>query len=113
MKINPVNFLIAILISAILAYALWSIGGDLQNYIAVGAFVFFAGTLAPTIGGAYEQARNGTNLRVTSAVFFALGLGINGLFAMISFSATAYIVVSALAFLLYVFLANAVFSARQ
>lgn len=113
MKINPINFLIAVLVSAILAYALWSFGGDLRNHIAVGAFVFFAGTLAPMIGGSYELARNGTNLRVTSAVFFGLGLSINGLFSMIALSATAYIVVSAVVFLLYIFLANAVYGARQ
>ncbi|WP_153111219.1 hypothetical protein [Propionivibrio limicola] len=113
MKINPVNFLIAVLVSAILAYALWSFGGDLKNYVAIGAFVFFAGTLAPMIGGSFELSRNSTNLRVTSAVFFVLGLIINGLFSMITFPATAYIVVSAIAFLLYVFLANAVYGARQ
>lgn len=113
MKINPVNFLIALLVSAILAYALWSFGGDLKNYVAIGAFVFFAGTLVPMIGGSFELSRNGNNLRIASAVFFVLGLSINGLFSMIAFSATAYIVVSAIVFLLYVFLANAVYRVRQ
>lgn len=113
MKINLVNFLIAVLVSAILAYALWNFGGDLKNYVAVGAFVFFAGTLVPTIGGSFELSRNGINLRVTSAVFFVLGLVINCMFSLITFSATAYIVISAIAFLLYILVANAVYGVRQ
>jgi hypothetical protein len=113
MKINPVNFLIAILASAILAYALWSLEGSLQNYVAIGAFVFFATTLGMMIGCSPESARRGVNLRVVSGVFFALALIINGLFATIDFSATLYIVICALAFLSYILLANTIYSARQ
>jgi hypothetical protein len=113
MKINPVNALIAIVLSAVMAYALWSLSGDLKNYVAVGAFVFFVGTLLPLIGGSYEQARSGVNLRVVSGTFFVLGLVLNSVFGIFSFSATAYIVTSALIFLVYVFIANAVFGAKQ
>lgn len=113
MKINPVNVLLAILVSAILAFGLWSLDGELKHYVAVGAFFFFAGTLLPMIGGSFESARKGINLRTVSSVFFVLGLLINGFFAMLGLSATAYIIVCALAFLAYVFLANAIYSARQ
>jgi hypothetical protein len=113
MKINPVNSLIAIVLSSILAYALWSLGGDLKNYVVVGAFAFFAGTLVPLIGGSYESAPSGVNLRVVSGVFFVLGLVINSVFGIFSFSATAYIVTSALVFLVYAFIANALYGAKQ
>lgn len=113
MKLNPVNSLIALVLSAILAFALWSLNGDLKNYVAVGAFVFFAGTLVPLIGGRYEYVRSGVNLRVVSGVFFVLGLVINGIFGSLAFSATAYIVTSALVFLVYAFIANALYSTSQ
>lgn len=113
MKINPVNFLIAIVTSAVLAYALWSFGGDLRNYVAVGAFVFFAGTLGPMIGANFEHARRGANLRVVSGVFFLLGLIINVLFSTILLSATFYIVASALVFLGYMLVVNGIYGVRQ
>lgn len=113
MKINPVNALIAVVLSALLAYALWSLDGELKYYVAVGAFVFFVGTLLPLIGGSYENSRGTVNLRVVSAVFFVLGLLINGVFGVFSFSATAYIVSAAITFLIYVFIANAVYGAKQ
>lgn len=113
MKINPVNFVIAVVLSAILAYALWSFDGELKNYVAVGAFVFFAGTLVPMLGGSYVYARSGINLRVMSGVVFVLGLIINGLFSTVCYSATAYIVISSLTFLGYILLANSIYGARQ
>lgn len=113
MKINPVNCLIAIALSAIIAFALWSVDGELKNYVAVGAFVFFAGTLVPMLGGNYECARNEANLRVMSGIFFVIGLVINGLFSAISYSATAYIIISSLAFLVYIFVSNAIYGTKQ
>lgn len=113
MKINPVNSMIAVLLSALLAYALWSLDGELKNYVMVGAFVFFAATLVPMIGGGYQYARNGFNLRVVSGVFFAIALLANVVFACVSMSATAYIVTIASLFLLYVLLGNVIYGARQ
>ena len=113
MKINPVNALIAFLLSALIAYALWSLDGALSNYVAVGAFVFLVATLVPLIGGSYERERNGFNLRVTSGVFCAVGLLDNIVFVSFDLSATAYIVVTAVLFLVYVLLANVVYGARQ
>ena len=113
MQINPVNALIAVLLSALIAYALWSFDGTLANHVAVGAFVFLVATLVPLIGGSYERPRNGFNLRVTSGVFCVIALLDNILFASFDFSATAYIVTTASLFLVYVLLANAVYNARQ
>lgn len=112
MKINPVNSLVAVLLGALLAYALWSMGGSIQNYIAVGSSVFFIGTLLPLIGGTYEHPRRAVNLRVVCGVFFALGIVINVLAALLDLSPTAYIIISALAFLIYVLIANAIYNAK-
>jgi energy-converting hydrogenase Eha subunit E len=113
MKINPVNFLVAIALSALLAFGLWSFDGELKNYVAVGAFTFLAGTLAPGIGVEFEFARRALNLRIVSLGFFVIGLVINSVFSLISLSSTAYTIVSTVAFLLYVLLANAIYSSKQ
>ncbi|MEI7429378.1 MAG: hypothetical protein WCL27_02910 [Betaproteobacteria bacterium] len=113
MKVNPVNFLVAIAISALLAFGLWSLDGELRNHVAVGGFVFLAGTLAPGIGIEFELARRAVNLRLVSIVFFVIGLVINAVFSLINLSSTTYTIVSAVVFLLYVLLANAIYSAKQ
>ena len=100
MKIQPVNFLIAIALSALLSYGLWSMDAPLKNYIAVGAFVFLAGTLTPCIGIHYEQARRAVNLKVLCAVFFLLGLVENVAFSLLDASATFYIITCSISFLI-------------
>ena len=113
MKINPVNVFIAVLLAAVISYGLWSIGGALHNYVAVGGFVFLAATLLPLLLGGYASERRGVNLRVVSGVFFFVALVLNSLFAVVDLSATLYIVVSAILFLIYLLLANSVYNARQ
>lgn len=113
MKINPVNSFIAVVLSALLAYALWSIEAGIRNYVAVGTFVFCAGTLLPLMGGSYGNERRGINLRVVSGIFLGLGLAINVVFPLLEFSATAYIIVSALTFLVYAFVANSNYGTQQ
>lgn len=113
MKINPVNSLIAVLLSALLAYGLWSIEGNIRNYVAIGSFVFCVGTLLPLMGASYESARRGINLRVIAGVFLGLGLAINIAVPLLGLSAATYIIVSALVFLVYVFIANAIYGAAQ
>ena len=113
MKIQPVNFLIAIALSALLSYGLWSMDAPLKNYIAVGAFVFLAGTLTPCIGILDEQARRAVNLKVLCAVFFLLGLVENVAFSLLDASATFYIITCSISFLIFVFLANSTYSSRQ
>ncbi len=113
MQIKLVNLLLVVLFSAVLAYGLASCNSILANYIAAGGFAFFAGTLSPIVAVNYEYARSALNLRILSGVFFVLGLAINGLFAFSLSSATAYIVISAIALLIYLFLASAIYGTRQ
>lgn len=113
MKVSTVNFLIAVLASLILAYALWNIDGELKNYVAVGGFVFCVGTLVPCFGISYDYRPRATNLRAVSGVFFFVGLAINGVFSIVSASAAIYIVISALCFLAYIFIANSIYGAPQ
>jgi len=113
MKINAINSLVALLISLLLAYAFWSLDGTLKNYVLVGSFFFLVGTLIPAIGITHESQRVLVNLRVLSGVFFAIALAINGIYSMIAAAPTAYIILSALLFVVYLFIANTVTSVKQ
>lgn len=113
MKLNPVNFLIALGLSALIAFGLWSFESPLKNYIGVGSFVFLAGTLTPFMGIEFESPRRAVNLRVVCVFFFVVGLIINGGSVAFEPSPTFYVIANAITALLYAFLANAVYSAKQ
>ena len=113
MRVHPVNFLVAIVISMLIAWGLWSLDGALRNYVAFGAMAFLAGTLIPCIGVSYESGRNAINFRIASGLFFVIGLLINSVFAVLDAGQTAYIIISATAFLIYVAAGNAVYGAKQ
>lgn len=113
MKANIVNVLVAVFVSALTAYGLWNIENELKGYIAVGTFVFMASTLVPMIGGSYEYTRNAVNLRVVCAIFFVFGVGTNLFFSLVGMSAVSYIITISLLFLIYVFIGNAIYNAKQ
>lgn len=113
MRINIMNFMIALAIGALIAYGFWMLDGSLKTYVGIGSFVFIAGTLSPAIGIHFEFARNATTVRVVCMVFFVVGLVVNLGFAVVGNSATAYIIFSAVSFLIYLFIANLVYNAKQ
>lgn len=113
MKLYPVNLAVAMLLSAVLAYGLWSAAGYLQYYVAIGGFVFFVLTLVPAIGILIDSGRRATNFKIVCALFFVVALLSNIIFSFMPASETVYLVFHGVVFLIYVFLANAVFSMRQ
>lgn len=113
MKLHVVNFMVAVSISALVAYGLWSMDGELKNFVAVGSFVFMAGTLVPSMGIDFESARRAVNLRAVCGIFFAIGLGINAAFSLVGASQTAYVLVNAITFLIFVVIANSIYNANQ
>ncbi len=113
MNVHPINSLIAVFVSALLSYGLWTMEGPLQNYVAVGSFLYFSATLAPAIGVDFVHARRAVNLRLVCWVFFVIALFINVLFALLPIGATLYIIGSAVTFLAFVFIANGLYGTRQ
>ena len=75
--------------------------------------VFFAGTLVPCLAHSDGVTRRLVNLRMVGSLFFVIGLVINGIFSFASDSGTAYVVINGVAFLIYVLVANNVYTARQ
>lgn len=114
MRIHPVNFLIAILICALLTYGLVSLDANLmKGTIGIGSFIFLSSTLAVSIGFSFEGARAAVNLKVLSLLFFVCGLVLNLLFALLWSSQVSYIISCGILFLVYALAAQAVFSAKQ
>lgn len=113
MRINIANLLVGLGIVALLAYGIWSIDGELKTYVGVGSFASLFVTLIPAIGFDYALIRNARVLRVVCAVFFALGLVMNVLFASFGHSSSAYVVTVAVSLLVFVFLGNSLYNARQ
>lgn len=114
MKINTFNALIALLISVLLAYALYlSSNASLQMHVAAGglACVFFS--LLFAIGIEFSPTRTAVVLRVYFATFALIALMLNVLFALFSQSASAYVVSIGILFLLMLLGGRAIYSAKQ
>ncbi|MRW91489.1 hypothetical protein GJ699_15965 [Duganella sp. FT80W] len=114
MRIHAVNLLIALLIAGLLTFGLVSIDSNaMKGTIGVGAFAFLASTLALAIGVSFEGGRVGVNVRMLSLLFFAGDLVLNLIFAYAAFAQSTYVVCCGILFLLYVLLAQALYTARQ
>ncbi len=114
MKINFVQTIIAIAVSALIAYGLYSFhDGENQILLSVGSFVFLSVTLVLSIGVNFEQSRTTTNIRVVSGIFFAIALISNLIFNFLSFSEPSYIITNGILLLIYVLIAYSINRAKQ
>ena len=114
MNFNPVNLLIAFVISALVTYGLTSLDSNsMQLAIGIGSFIFLASTLSLAFGVGFENERAGTNIRVVSGVFFVVALLVNLLFSFVQLSPVSYIITCGITFLIYVLIANGIYSAKQ
>ena len=113
MKINISNLLLALGLSGLIAYGFWSLGGDLINYVSIGSFLFLAGTLFPAVGIDFELARPSTNLRIVCIVFFCIGFTINLACVLINPAPTFYILLSAISFLVFIFISKSIYAITE
>jgi hypothetical protein len=113
MHFKPLNVVIALAISALIAFGFWSLDGALKHYVLVGAFLSLGTTLMVLIGVGYDYERRGINVRIISSLFLLGFLVINAIFALADFSSVLYVIVSASGLLIFVLLANSIESTRQ
>ncbi|MRD46599.1 hypothetical protein GHT07_04880 [Caenimonas koreensis DSM 17982] len=107
------NAVIALAVSALIAFGFCSFAGSLKYYVLVGAFLSCATTLVAMIGVVHEHERRGVNVRVLGGLFLVFFLLLNAIFAFVDLSPTAYIVLSGLGLLVFVFVANLIGSVQQ
>lgn len=114
MKINFVQTIIAIAVSALIAYGLYNFhNGENQMLLSIGSFVFLSVTLALSIGVNFEQSRTTTNIRVVSGIFFAVALISNLIFNFLGYSQPSYIITNGILLLIYVLIAYSINRAKQ
>lgn len=102
MKINFVLTLIAISISALFAYALYSISNSENKLLLCGGgFIFISITLITTIAAQFNGERTTLNIKALSGIFFTIGLISHLVYAFISFSPAVYIIPAGLLVLVY------------
>ena len=114
MKINFVQTIIAIAMSLLISYGLYSFH-DSENklLLSAGGFVFLATTLLLTIGTSFEFPRTTTNIRVVSGIFFAVALISNLIFTFIAFSVPSYGITNGILLLVFILIAYSINKAKQ
>ena len=114
MKINFVQTIIAIAVSLLIAYGLYSFhGNDNKLLLCVGSFVFLSVTLIITIGASFELPPTTTNIRVVSGVFFVVALISNLIFTFINFSVPSYVITNGILLLVFILIAYSINKAKQ
>ncbi|MAZ36721.1 MAG: hypothetical protein CL842_04645 [Crocinitomicaceae bacterium] len=114
MKINFVQTIIAIAVSALIAYGLYHFhNGVNQMLLSIGSFVFLSVTLALSIGVNFEQSRTTTNIRVVSGIFFGLALASNLVFSIFKFSTPSYVITNGILLLIFVLIVYSINKAKQ
>ena len=114
MKINFVQTIIAIAVSLLIAYGLYSFHhSENKVLLSLGSFVFLATTLVITIGVNFEQSRTTTNVRVVSGIFFVISLASNLIFSFFTFSTLSYVITNGILLLIFVLIAYSINKAKQ
>lgn len=115
MKINLIPSLIALAISALIAYALYSFckteGHELLLAIIGGISMFLP--LATCFGVRFPESRTSTNIAVIGGVFFGIMLVAGLVFAFVQFSTPALIIVDGLLLLIFLLCVYTVAKAKQ
>jgi len=110
LKLNPATSLIAIAISALIAYGFYSFGNPIDFHsvrhiiIVISIFVYSSITLIATIGTNFETSRITTVNRTVSVVFFIIGLIATVILNYFSFSIPMFVIVMGILFLIFVLL---------
>ena len=111
MKIDVVKSFIAVIASALLAYACYEICDyeRVKCVITIGAFVTFLPTMLFAMGISAKEERGAIMLKVLSYVFLTCEIISNGVFVFLDFSIRVYVIINGLLLLLYLMLYNSVY----
>lgn len=116
MKVHSIPALIALAISALVAFGFYSFCrcADMQWWVAIGGGVGLFLTLGTALAVSFTTSRTSTNAKVVSGIGAVLLLISNGVFCCLtSFSLAWYIILNGLLLLLWVILLYAIVKAAQ
>ncbi len=115
MKINIVPTIIALAISALIAYALYVLcktdGQELLLAIGGGIATFIP--LATTLGVRFEQSRTSVNIATLGGVFTGIMLICCFIFALVRFATPVFIIVAGLLTLIFIIIVYGIAKAKQ
>ncbi len=114
MKINFVKTIIALAVSALIAYGLYSIHDSEYNLLlSIGSFIFLSMTLVSQVGIDYGLPRTSLNIRVVAGIFFVIALISNIVFSLISFTSSSYIIINGILLLIFLLIVYSIRQAKQ
>lgn len=105
MKFNMILTTIAVAISALIAYALysWCKMDEAQLLVAIFGGVTLCCTITTTLGISFEKSRTSANIKVVSGVFSVLFLVSNIIFCCVtSFAYPLYIILNGFLLLIWI-----------
>lgn len=115
MKVKVVPTIIAAAISALLAYALYSIckTEGQEILLAIGGFICLFVTFGVALGVRFENSRASVNTAVLGWVFFLILLISNGIFAFVTLHTPVYVIVNGILLLSFIGITYAIARAKQ
>jgi hypothetical protein len=115
MKLDIVKSLIAVAISALLAYACYEICDyeHVQWVISAGAFVSIGIPMLLALGVSSQQERSSVMLKTLSWVFLLIEMVSNGVFVFFDFSVPVYIIVNGLILLTFLLIYNSIYNTKM
>ena len=115
MKLDVVKSLIAVAISALLAYACYEICDyeHVQWVIAAGAFVSIGIPMILAIGVSSKQERSSVMLKTLSWVVILIEMISNGVFVFFDFNTPVYIIVNGLILLIFALIYNSIYRTKM
>ena len=115
MKIDFVKSLIAIAISALLAYACYEICDyeHIQWIITAGSFITIGVPMMLALGVSSKQERSSIMLKTLSWIFFLIEIISNIVFVFLDFSVPMYIIVNGIILLTFVLIYNSIYRTKM
>ena len=115
MKQDVVKSLIAVAISALLAYACYEICNyeHVRWVIAVGAFVTIGVPVMMALAVSSQQERSSVMLKTLSWVCLLIEVISNGVFVFFDFSIPIYVIVNGLILLTFVLIYNSIYRTKM
>ena len=115
MKLDLVKSLIAVAISALLAYACYEICDydRVQWVITIGAFLTLGITSVFSLGITLEQVRSSTMLKTLAWVILIVEIITNGIFVFFDFSVPVYVIINGLILLIFALIYNSIYRTKM
>ena len=115
MKIDVIKTIIAVTLSALLAYACYEICNfeRVQWVITIGAFITIVIPCVLSMGVSANEERLGIMLKTLSSVILAIEIISNFVFVFLDFGIPVYVIINGILLLLYALVYNSMYNTKK